>query len=302
MPAADTPGQRLAKLAADELALLVRELVKARKGKDSGVHKARKAIQRLRSLLRLVRDTAPDWHARVDGQLRQVRRRLGPLRDAAVRAELVGAILDTPLDSEQRAPVDAAVATLKAAREAAWSSLAEGFWERIDRAVARHLAGFETWPLAAVGAEDIHRGLEKERRKTRAAAGEALGHTQRNRRHEMRRLLRRYAAMRKAAAYALRQRDPGARALVDVARELGVEGDLWLTATALGSSAGKEHTRALRAALEKQRRALCRKHDGDLASLRRGLLSRKQAGHAARARAARKARREAARAAAGGDK
>ncbi|MCK7594040.1 CHAD domain-containing protein [Pseudomarimonas salicorniae] len=294
-----TPGQWLAKLASDELAQLVRELVKARKGKDSGVHKARKALQRLRGLLRLARTTAPEWHARVDGQLRHVRRRLGRLRDAAVRAELVGSMRDNGLPAEQQAPVDTAVAALVEAHRACWTGLDPAFWDRIDRSVARHLAAFDRWPLPEVSESAIHEALEKERRKAGLAAAKALGHVQRNRRHEMRRLLRRYAAMRKAAAYVLRQRDPGCKALVEAARELGVEGDLWLTATALRVSAGKEQTRALRSALEKHRRALCKKHDGELASLRRGLLSRRQAGHAARAKSARKAEK-AARAAAGG--
>jgi hypothetical protein len=299
MPDPVIPGQRLARLAADELALTVRELVKARKGKDSGVHKARKAIQRLRSLLRLARGVDPTWHRRVDGQLRGLRRRLGGLRDAAVRSERVRLVLETPLPEEHLRAVESAAEALELARQAAWSGLREGFWEQIDRALARQLAGFERWPLVTVQAEHIHVELERARRKLRRASAAALGHVQRNLRHELRRLLRRYAAMRKAAAQALRYRDGGASALVEVARELGVEGDLWLTCTALKATAEAGHTRALRASLEKQRRALCKQHDGELASLRRGLLSRRQARHVERARQARKAARLAAAAAPG---
>lgn len=300
MPDSQTPGQRLAKLAADELALLVRELVKARKGKDAGVHKARKALQRLRCILRLVREAQPDWHARTDAQLRRLRRRLGPLRDAAVRAELARVMLETPLEGEQRSAVEQAAAKLEAARVALWAGLPGTFWEQIERAVARHLAAFDRWPLAELDAVAILQALEKARRKTRLAAAEALGHVQRNGRHELRRQLRRYAAMRKAAAYALRQRDPGAATLVDVAREIGVEGDLWLTCTALKGAGHGAEIRVLRGALEKQRRALCKKHDGELASLRRGLLAKKQAGHVARLKQLRQARRKADREAAGG--
>lgn len=285
------PGQRLAQLAAGELSLLVRELAKARKGRDSGVHRARKALQRLRSLLRLVREVDPAWHARTDAQLRQLRRKLGPLRDAAVRAELASAMLDAPLDEGQRAAVQGAVATLKAARDEAWAALPERFWDRIDHGVARHLAGFDRWPLAEATPEVLHSALERARRKAKSTTAKALGHAQRNVRHDLRRLLRRYAAMRKAAASALRQRDPSARMLVEVARDLGVEGDLWLTCTALKAADGSSVTAALRRELERQRRALCRQHDGELASLRRGALSREQAGHRERARAARKAAR-----------
>jgi hypothetical protein len=294
MPDPFSPGQRLARLAANELALAVRELVKARKGKDAGVHKARKAIQRLRSLLRLARGVDPAWHRRLDGQLRSLRRRLGGLRDAAVRAERVHLVLETPLPADHKRAVEAAAEALEQARQAAWNGLRAGFWDQVDRALARQLAGFERWPLAAVEAEQIHTELEKARRKARRASGAALGHVQRNLRHDLRRLLRRYAAMRKAAAQVLRYRDSGASALVEVARELGVEGDLWLTCTALKAAAEAGHTRTLRSSLEKQRRVLCKQHDGELASLRRGMLAQRQAGHVDRARQARKAARLAA--------
>lgn len=286
-------GPRLERRASDELALLRRELGKASKGRDTSVHKSRKAIQRLRCLLRLARETDPGWHARTDGQLRQLRRRLGPLRDAAVRAERVKAMLGDSgeLDAAQRHSLEAAWSALRAARDAAWAKLPQDFWLRIDRAAARLLASFERWPLEQVSEDSIHLALEKARRRVRRKVGEVLGHVQRNARHDLRRLLRRYAAMRRGAAAILRLRDPAAAVLVGVAKDLGVEGDLWLTCTALRATAEAQHTRGLRSALEKERRALCKKHDGELASLRRGPLAREQAGHAARAKAARKAQR-----------
>lgn len=246
------------------------------------MHASRKALQRLRCILRLARRAYPAWHARTDAQLRRLRRRLGPLRDAAVRAELARSMLHTPLEGGQRGCVESAISVLETARAARWAGLPDGFWDAHERAIARQRAQFERWPLAGVGAETIRAALEQERRKTRKAAAVALGHVQRNQRHTLRRLLRRYAAMRKAAAFALRQRDPGAARLVDVARELGAEGDLWLACTALKGAGQGAQTRALRGALEKRRRALCKKHDGDLARLRRGALAAQRAGRAGR--------------------
>jgi hypothetical protein len=80
--------------------------------------------------------------------------------------------------------------------------------------------------------------------------------------------------MRKVAAQVLRRRDPQAARLIDAARELGVEGDLWLTATALQRAGHAASTRALRSLLERRRRALCRQHDGNLIALRRSALGK----------------------------
>lgn len=274
MPDSPPPGQRLSQLAASELALLGRELAKARQGKDSAVHRARKTLQRLRSLLRLASAVDPVWFRRCDGQLKRLRRRLGRLRDAAVRVEHVEEMLQETLDADERQRVEAALLRLRAQRDEAWARVPEGFWEQVLLAWSRQVADFDSWPLEAIEASHIDKALERARRRVRVALRDALGEGQRSLRHELRRLLRRYAAMRKAAGQLLRRRDPQATRLLDAARELGVEGDLWLTATALQRAGGGASTRALRSELEKRRRALCRQHDGDLVALRRVALGK----------------------------
>ena len=284
MPDSPTPGQRLKQLAANELALLGRELTKAQHGKDAAVHRARKTLQRLRSLLRLSREVDASWFVRCDGQLKRLRRRLGRLRDAAVRVEHVEDMLKGELDAAERPRVEAALLRLQAQRDAAWAALPERFWEQVLGAWNRLLTGFEGWPLESVSAANIEKALDRARRRVKRALRETLGETQRSLRHDLRRLLRRYGAMRKVASQVLRRRDPQAMRLIDAARELGVEGDLWLTVTALQRAGQPATTRALRGLLEKRRRVLCRQHDGDLVALRRIALAKPAA--AARARQA----------------
>lgn len=274
MPDSPTPGHRLTQLAASELALLGRELAKAQHGKDGAVHRARKTLQRLRSLLRLAREVDADWFARCDGQLKRLRRRLGRLRDAAVRVEHVEDMLKGELDAAERPLVEAALQRLQAQRDAAWAALPERFWEQVRLAWSRLIAGFEAWPLEQTTAAHIDKALERARRRVRESLRETLGETQRSQRHDLRRYLRRYGAMRKTASQVLRRRDPQAVRLIDAARELGVEGDLWLTSTALQRAGQAASTRSLRALLEKRRRALCRQHDGDLIALRRSALGK----------------------------
>jgi hypothetical protein len=286
MPESPTPGHRLKQLAASELALFGRELDKARQGKDSAVHRARKTLQRLRSLLRLGREADPAWFGACDGQLKRLRRRLGRLRDAAVRVEHVEDMLKGDLDAAERARVEAALLRLRDQLGESWSTLPANFWPQMHTGWTRLLAGFERWPLEAVEAAQVETALERARRQVRRALRDALGDTRRGARHDLRRLLRRYGAMRKTAALVLRRRDPLANRLIDVARQLGVEGDLWLTATALQRAGQAPSTRALRSALEKRRRALCRLHDGELLALRRSALGRRPPVPPAKARAA----------------
>ena len=102
--------------------------------------------------------------------------------------------------------------------------------------------------------------------RARQALKTALGHDQRTSRHEARRLLRRYAVMRVEASQLCRRQDRYARELQELARKLGIEGDLWLTRSALRHAAGEKATHALRRELEKERRKRCRAHDGAVAA------------------------------------
>ena len=108
----------------------------------------------------------------------------------------------------------------------------------------------------------------------RSALKEALGRVERTHRHDLRRRLRRFAALRRATAHVMRRRDVGSLVLVELAREMGSEGDLWMAAAALRKTGNAQDTRELRQMLEKERRAACKRHDGELAAARRRLLEK----------------------------
>ena len=275
--AAITPGERLRSLALSEFRLLRRELGAARKGKDGGVHRARKSLQRLRALVRLLAPGNVDWARREDGLLRRLRRRFGKLRDAAVRVELVEKLGRRDFSDAERERVKAALARLRRSRKAVWANYPEdaAFWVTVEKEAARLQTRLSHWPLDKASDKRFDRALERARLRLREALKQGLGRIERGHRHDLRRRLRRLAALRKAASYCLRRRDPGATALTELAKEMGSEGDLWLAATALRSSAPAAETRELRRLLEKERKAACRRHDGELASARRRLLAKR---------------------------
>lgn len=271
---AHTPAERLRLQAADEFANLIGELGRAREGSDGAVHRARKSIQRLRAKLRLLRGLQPEWARRADLALRRLRRRLGPLRDAGVRVELVREILPRAETAESRESLECALLVLRQQLARAWQQTPSGFWDRVDVDCQRAVDKLPQWPVDGLDATAIERVLERARQRLRRAIRSTVGHTQPGRRHELRRRLRRYAALRRAAAEVLRRRDPLAQRLIDTARSLGAEGDLWLTCTALRRADPSVAGKVLRAALERQRRALCLSHDGVLMAFYRGTLRR----------------------------
>jgi len=252
------------------------DLALARAGKDGAVHRSRKAIQRLRALVRLLAPANVEWARGEDARLRALRRRLGRLRDAAVRLELVEKLGKRELSDASRAHLKLAVDQLKAQRLATWSEHpADGvFWDRLVAQAARLQQRLDRWPWDALNEKRSTRALERARGRLRLALKRALGRTERTYRHDLRRRLRRFAALRKAAGFVLRRRDAGAAVLTDLAREMGSEGDLWLAASALRKCGSSAETRELRQHLDKERRAACKRHDGELAAAKRRLLEK----------------------------
>jgi len=270
------PGERLRGLAETEFRELGRHLGAARRGKDSGVHGCRKSLQRLRALVRLLAPANVEWARREDGLLRECRRRLGRLRDAAVRLELVEKLGKRELSEAGRAQLDSAIAQISAARLAVWASYPPeaAFWDVLEKAAARLQSRLVKWPLDELNEKRISQAIERARSRVRESLKDALGRVERTHRHDLRRRLRRFAALRQATAHVIRRRDAGAAVLVELAREMGKEGDLWMAAAALRKCGHAHETRALRQMLEKERRAACKRHDGELASARRRLLEK----------------------------
>ncbi|MGQ0798938.1 MAG: CHAD domain-containing protein [Pseudomarimonas sp.] len=270
------PGERLRDLAETELRELIRKLALARRGKDVGVHGCRKALQRMRALVRLTAPGNVEWARREDGLLKRFRRRLGRLRDAAVRLELVEKLGKRELNDADRSQLDSALAQIRAARLAMWANYPPEapFWDALEKAAARLQSRLAKWPLAEISEKRIGQAIERARSRVREALKEALGRVERTHRHDLRRRLRRLAALRQATAHVIRRRDAGAVVLLDLAREMGSEGDLWMAAAALRKCGHAHETRSLRRLLDKERRAACKRHDGELAAARRRLLAK----------------------------
>ncbi len=271
-----TPAERLRGLAEAEFRLIKRELGAARRGKDGGVHRTRKALQRLRALVRLLAPANVEWARREDGLLRRLRRRFGRLRDAAVRLELVQKLAKRELLESDRAHLDQSIEHIRQARKDIWSEYPDdsAFWDGVDKEAARLHARLAGWPLERISDKRIDRALERVRLRLREALKDALGRVERTHRHELRRRLRRFGALRRAAASVMRRRDAGSLVLVELAREMGSEGDLWMAAAALRKSGHAHQTRVLRQLLDAERRAACKRHDGELAAARRRLLAK----------------------------
>jgi hypothetical protein len=163
-----------------------------------------------------------------------------------------------------------ALAELERQRHAdAWSAHPSDavFWDTVDAEYLKLLRRASRWPLLQLDARVIARALKRARsralRRTRAARGQ-IG---RDLRHELRRKLRRYANLVRAAGSA--GHDPGIAAdpLLVLAKRCGHEGDLWMVLVATRSAARAQPAlRSLAAALETSRRALCVRHDKQLAS------------------------------------
>ena len=278
-------SERLRGLAETELRELIQKLALARRGKDAGVHGCRKALQRLRALVRLVAPGNVEWARREDGLLKRFRRRLGRLRDAAVRLELVEKLGKRELSDADRAQLESALAQIRAARVAVWAEYPPEapFWDALEKEAARLQLRLAKWPLADLNEKHIGQAIERARSRVREALKEALGRVERTHRHDLRRRLRRLAALRQATAHVIRRRDAGALVLLDLSREMGTEGDLWMAAAALRKWGHASETRSLRHLLDKERRAACKRHDGELAAARRRLLEKPaKAGAAAR--------------------
>lgn len=239
-----------------------RELAKASAGDDRGVHRGRKAIQRVRAALRLVRGVDETRVRRLDAGWGKLRRRLGALRDAAVRCELVAAQLERREDPEQHQVLQSVLPVLQERRAHIWDRHGKEFWATLHGDLERLRARSLAFSPGMIFETDFLAPLERARRRARAAIQAAMGRDQRSVRHEARRLLRRYAVMRRTVGQLARRPDRYANTLQELARKLGSEGDLWLTGVALRAVPSSPALRHLRSALEKDRRRRCRNHDG----------------------------------------
>lgn len=260
----DTPGARLKRLAQGELVELNLQLELARRGQDRALHKARKTLQRLRAIVRLLQPVDAALAMRENLRLRRLRRRLGPLRDAAARRQTFRLLASRPRWKSHVVQLRALAAAEDQRHVEAWRlhPAESPFWDSIGREcvlLARRLA---RWPFAAIDDGALDSALRQAEKRMQRRVHEAQGQHGRESRHELRRKLRRYANLRRAAAVARDIEDAGVKRMLALAQRCGHEGDLWMAvASARRALRAAPALRATVQALEIERRALCQRDD-----------------------------------------
>lgn len=262
--AAQARGVRLARIAADEHQVLLRHLARARDGDDGALHKARKTLQRLRALVRLLEPVDPELATRENIRLRRFRQRLAPLRDAAARRATFHALASRVRWKPHALALRELAAAENLRHRDAWLAHPSDapFWSSVEREAARIGLRIAQWPLHRVDAAAISTVLEDSEKKARKRVRAARGGHGREARHELRRKLRRHANLCRVAAQAREEDDTAAERLLGLAKRCGLEGDLWMAV--VSARRGARSNAALREvvkALEAERRAMCARHD-----------------------------------------
>lgn len=156
---------------------------------DRAIHESRKAMKRLRAMLRLVRPVIGDGRYRAENDhLRDTARVLSPLRDAQVMVDTVGIIRDR-FDEQLRPTAFSGVEdALKARHVRIRASMVEdhGAVRRTAYALRSARARFSAWPIVEDGAgglqpipnrfESIGMGMERIYRRGRDEMRTAVDH------------------------------------------------------------------------------------------------------------------------------
>ena len=257
-------GTRLAQLAQTELAELNHQLERARGGRDRALHKARKTLQRLRAIVRLLQPIDAALAMRENLRLRRLRRRLATLRDAAARCQTFRLLASRPRWKPHSVYLRALAAAEDQRHVEAWHAHPPEslFWDSIGRecvSLARRMAH---WPFAALDKSALDNAVRQAEKRMQRRVHDAQGEHGREPRHELRRKLRRYANVRRAAAVACGIEDNDVERLLSLAQRCGHEGDLWMAvASARRALRSEPELRTTAQALEAERRALCRRDD-----------------------------------------
>jgi len=167
----------LRRIARSELAS-ARALLAAGQPPATAVHGLRKAVKRLRGLLRMVQPVCPDF-AGADARLRVIGRRLAPLRDAEVRLATLTALC---AGLEQGLPLavrDALRAEVEARREPdelqRVVAAVDAELDALRRQARRWRLAAEGWPALAPGLaatwRDCRRGLRASARAQATGGG-----------------------------------------------------------------------------------------------------------------------------------
>ncbi|MEL1263166.1 CHAD domain-containing protein [Pseudoxanthomonas putridarboris] len=240
--ASPATGEQMAALVAEDAAVLTASLARA-PSDPRGVHEARKAVRRLRSVLALARDPLGEPARALDRQLRGIAKGLSALRDGQVVQETAASIARESQDSEDAANWRLIVDALAQRQARLLASTLEkdpGFARRQTQA-HRHAERLGQLPWQNVHAADLRRALEKSARRQQRAQHAALASGQADDLHDWRRKSRRLRmqlnAMKKLRLRALphgTQALPGsAKHITQLVDQLGALQDLELLHKAL---------------------------------------------------------------------
>ena len=246
--------------------------------RDKAVHHLRKAMQRLRASFRLLQAVDAKAFRKLERQLRRLRRRFGPLRDAAVRLETMRGLL-AQADTDTSSSMSAAADQLQAHLDGIWRQTPDAFWREAGEAVDGIEKAFAKHRLDRLTGKSVLAAMERQRRRARRSIRQALGFARHKLRHAMRCRVRRYAVMRELANEWLDRHDAIAGSLVELGKQLGHEGDVWLSLDALGQLGKTAVTGGLKTCLRQQREQLLSQHDGELAVWLRSTFARREQRH-----------------------
>ncbi len=242
--AASPLGERMAALAAEDAAVLVASLVQAPRD-PRGVHEARKAVRRLRSLLALAHDALGKPVRPLDRQLRALAKGLSALRDAQVVVDTASLMAD---DSDDADEIQAWHRIRDALAQRHASLLHDtlqkdpGFARRQTQA-HRHAEQLQQLPWHQVHRGRLRHALEKSAQRQQHAQQVALASGRVDDLHDWRRRTRRlrmqFHAMRKLEvrldAHAMRHLPTPGKDIAALVDQLGALQDLALLQRALRS-------------------------------------------------------------------
>ncbi len=201
--------------------------------RDEAVHEARKCVRRVRAWLRLLDSDHRQAITDIDQGLRQARRLLGPLRDAASRIEALDELAARRGFKGMRAVFAILHERLHAALGRCWKRRPVGgrAWRTV-RAQLDELAGaIAGWQLATTNDAELRRGFARSWRRVRAGKLECLDERGAGRRHSWRGRVR--VLLLQGQLLATRGAVGGVPELKALSEALGHEHDLALVATAL---------------------------------------------------------------------
>lgn len=201
--------------------------------RDEAVHEARKCVRRVRAWLRLLDSDHRQAITGIDQGLRQARRLLGPLRDAASRIEALDELAARRGFKGMRAVFATLHERLHAALGRCWKRRPVGgkAWRTVRTQFDELADAIAGWPLGTLSDSELRRGFARSWRRVRAGKLECLDERGAGRRHSWRGRVR--VLLLQGQLLATRGAVGGVPELKALSEALGHEHDLALVATAL---------------------------------------------------------------------